>query len=311
MNLSELVQSSGWKNFMKYLYGFGASVVIVGALFKIMHWPMANLMIIAGLSTEAIIFAFSAFEPLHEELDWTLVYPELAGMADPDEMENFKDDVIGNKEDRNLKDFSEVFEQSSIDAESFNKLGEGLVKLNTTASKMTDISEASVATQEYFNNLKAAADSVGSLNSIYTNSGDALRQSVSNLSESYDHAADLIAKSGGEISVSYNKFVEKVNDNFENIGTGSDSFKNQLEILNKNLAALNTVYELQLKQSNDHIDKSKDIYKGFGDMMKDLKSSAEETSKYKEALAGLTNSISSLNSIYGNMLSAMNMVNHK
>ena len=311
MNLSEIVQSSGWKNFMKYLYGFGAAVVIVGALFKIMHWPGANMMIIAGLGTEAIIFMFSAFEPLHEELDWTLVYPELAGMTDPDEMENFKDDMIGNKEDRSLKNFSEVFEQSNIDAESFNKLGDGLVKLNTTASKLADISDASVATQEYMTNMKAAANSVGSLSNVYANSEEALKQSVSNLSESYNHAADLIAKSGSEISMSYNKFTENISSNLENINTGSEGFKNQLESLNKNLAALNAVYELQWKQSNDYIENSKDVYSGLGKMIKDLETSAEETAKYKEAMTGLTNSISALNSIYGNMLSAMNMVNHK
>ena len=91
MNITEIVQSSGWKNFMAKLYGYGASVVIIGALFKIQHWTGASIMITIGLSTEAIIFFFSAFEPLHEELDWTLVYPELAGMTDPDEIENIKE----------------------------------------------------------------------------------------------------------------------------------------------------------------------------------------------------------------------------
>ena len=69
---------------MAKLYGFGAAVVIVGALFKIQHWPGAGLMLIVGLGTEAVIFMFSAFEPIHEEYDWSLVYPELAGMNDED-----------------------------------------------------------------------------------------------------------------------------------------------------------------------------------------------------------------------------------
>src|SRR3954466_5495966 len=69
-----------WKSFMAKLYGFGAAVVIIGAMFKIMHWPGAGPMLVVGLSVEAIIFFFSAFEPPHEEIDWSLVYPELAGM---------------------------------------------------------------------------------------------------------------------------------------------------------------------------------------------------------------------------------------
>jgi gliding motility-associated protein GldL len=82
MSLAEIVQSSGWKNFIAKLYGLGASVVIIGALFKIQHWPLASLMLTIGLMTEAVIFFFSAFEPLHEEVDWSLVYPELAGIPD-------------------------------------------------------------------------------------------------------------------------------------------------------------------------------------------------------------------------------------
>ena len=82
--------SKAWKAFMAKLYGFGAAVVIVGALFKIMHWPGAGIMLVVGLSTEAIIFIFSAFEPIHEDPNWELVYPELAlghdEDIDPDEL---------------------------------------------------------------------------------------------------------------------------------------------------------------------------------------------------------------------------------
>lgn len=72
------------KTVMGLLYGLGASIVIVGALFKIQHWPGAGIMLTVGLLTEALIFAVSAFEPPHMDIDWTLVYPELAGMHDED-----------------------------------------------------------------------------------------------------------------------------------------------------------------------------------------------------------------------------------
>ena len=87
MGLAQLTQSHAWKAFMAKLYGWGASVVIVGALFKIMHWQFAGPLLILGLTTEALIFFFSAFEPLHEELDWTLVYPQLSGLDEGDELE--------------------------------------------------------------------------------------------------------------------------------------------------------------------------------------------------------------------------------
>ena len=86
MRISELVQTAGWRKFMAKLYGWGASVVLVGALAKLQHWPWAGVALIVGMSTEAIIFFFSAFEPVSEEVDWSIVYPELAGIEeDPEE----------------------------------------------------------------------------------------------------------------------------------------------------------------------------------------------------------------------------------
>ena len=129
MNVTEIVQSSGWKNFMAKLYGIGASVVIIGAMFKIMHWPFASVMIVAGLTTEAIIFFFSAFEPLHEELDWTLVYPELAGMTDPDEMEDFREESLQGR-GVGLQKFDELIKDANIQPETIRNLSTGLKGLS-------------------------------------------------------------------------------------------------------------------------------------------------------------------------------------
>ena len=73
------VNGKRFKNFMTKLYGLGAAVVIMGALFKILHLPFADLMLIIGLTTEAVIFAISAFEAPVKEYDWSLVYPEFEG----------------------------------------------------------------------------------------------------------------------------------------------------------------------------------------------------------------------------------------
>ena len=84
--LDNLVRSKGYKNFMAKLYGWGAAVVIFGALFKINHWPGGTVMLIIGMCTETVIFFLSAFEPPHVEFDWTLVYPQWAGMEDTDDL---------------------------------------------------------------------------------------------------------------------------------------------------------------------------------------------------------------------------------
>src|SRR4030043_1760475 len=125
MNLSEIVQSAGWKQFMAKLYGLGASVVIIGAMFKIQHWPLGGFFITAGLCTKAIIFFFSAFEPLHEELDWTLVYPELAGMSEQDEMEEMKE-IGGSFSGRPIERIENLLGEASINEDTLKNIGSGL-----------------------------------------------------------------------------------------------------------------------------------------------------------------------------------------
>ena len=124
MNVSELVQSAGWKNFMAKLYGWGASVVIVGALFKINHWPGGGLVITLGLVTEAVIFFFSAFEPPFTEPDWSLVYPELAGMYHGVKGADVKDRKTPTQR------LDDMLEKAKLDQKTVDRLGEGMKQLS-------------------------------------------------------------------------------------------------------------------------------------------------------------------------------------
>ncbi len=317
MNITEITQSAGWKKFMAKLYGIGASVVIMGAMFKIQHIPGGGMMITLGLCTEAVIFFFSAFEPLHEELDWTLVYPELAGMTDPDELDEYKEEAVAGR-GVTLERFDELFKEADIKPEAIQNLGTGLNSLSKTAANITDISAASVATKEYLDNVKAAAESVGTLTSNYSESTNNLASSVSTLSETYHKTAELIeksgqdiaskfAKSGDELAGSYVHLSEKLKTDYETISQGNQSFGEKLAALNKNLTELNAAYELQLKGTNEHMKGSDEVYKGLEQMMKELRASVEETQKYKEEMSKLSKSLTDLNTIYGNMLAAMNI----
>ena len=283
---------------MAKLYGLGASIVIVGALFKIMHWPFAGTLLSIGLFTEATIFFFSAFEPLHEEIDWTLVYPELAGIGDEDEIEQYKGPTRGGSSA--LEKFDSLIESAEITPDLFRKLGQGLNNLSETTSKLSDISDASVATNEYVDNIRTAASTINEHTETYVQSSVDLKESVGKLSESYDKTANLIEESG--------KNYQQLSDSFSNIQDGSKSYSEQLETLNKNLSALNAVYELQLQGSNEHLKTTEDLYSGLDQMMEDLKSSAEDSKRYREEVAKLSDNLSALNTIYGNMLSAMNVM---
>jgi len=315
MNVTEIVQSSGWKNFMAKLYGLGASVVIVGAMFKIMHWPGASVMIVAGLTTEAIIFFFSAFEPLHEELDWTLVYPELAGMSDPDELDELREESLAGR-GVGLQKFDELFQEADIRPETIKSLSTGLTSLSQTSSNLADITAASVATREYLNNMKEAASAISTVSNTYTNNSGELSESINTLASSYKKTAEVVNKSGEEIaqkfaqqsselSNSYTELTNTVKSDYTNITQGHKQFSDQLVSLNKNLSELNSAYVSQIQGTKQHLKGSDGVYKELENMMKDLRSSVEETQRYKDEIAKLSNSLSELNNIYGNMLSAM------
>lgn len=321
MNIAEIVQSSGWKSFMAKLYGIGASVVIVGALFKIMHWPFAGPMLIVGLGTEAVIFFFSAFEPLHEELDWTLVYPELAGMTDPDTVEEFREESIAGR-GVGLQKFDDLFQQADIRPETITSLSTGLNSLNKTAGNLNEITAASLATKDYLSNMKSASESVNSFSNIYTQSSGELTSSVSALSSSYKKTAEMIDKSGqeiaqkftdssAEITSTYTELSKTVKSDYSNITLGHKQFSDQLSSLNKNLAELNDAYTQQVKGSLEHTKGADTVYKGVGDMIKSLQVSVDETQKYRAEISKLSQNLSELNNIYGNMLSAMSVISKK
>ncbi len=307
INLTDVVQSSGWRNFMAKLYGWGASVVIIGALFKINHWKGGTFIITLGLVTEAIIFFFSAFEPLHEEIDWSLVYPELEGLSDLDEIENFKESRI-TEGSRPVDRIEDILGQSGVDTDALSRLGEGFNKLNQTANSLIDISKASVATQEFVNNLEGAASSIGGLSETYASTGDSIKSSTTQLTSAYFEAANKIVKSGEEIADSYKGIASTIQDEQKNISLGSKEHEVQIEKLNKSISELNSVYETQIRDSQDKMKGSLELYSGLQSMIKNLKDSVEETGKYKEEMSKLKESISSLNSIYGNMLSTMDVL---
>ena len=196
MSLAELVQSSGWKNFIAKLYGLGASVVIIGALFKIQHWPMAGTMLTIGLLTEAVIFFFSAFEPLHEEIDWSLVYPELAGIPDDESPElaphgsRHHGAVSGGGGAGSvaLAKFDEMLEKAEITPDLFQKLGGGMKKLSDATANMNAMGDVSAASSKYMDTINTANESLNKLSDSYQETAKAINESGStyrNMAESF------------------------------------------------------------------------------------------------------------------------------
>ena len=195
---------------MNFAYGMGAAVVIVGALFKITHIELGpltgNLMLTIGLLTEALIFGLSAFEPVDNELDWSLVYPELAGgeakpktkKEDPAEAQG----MLSQKLDAMLK-------EAKVDGELMTSLGNSIKNFESAAKNISPTIDSMAATKKYSEELSMAAAQMESLNSLYK----VQLESASRNAEANKEIAENAAK-----------------------------LKDQMQSMTANIASLNNVY---------------------------------------------------------------------
>ncbi len=262
--------SKGWKKFMAKLYGFGAAVVIIGAMFKIQHWKGADIMLIAGLSTEAVIFFFSAFEPIHEDPNWELVYPELA-LGHSDDLDHEALPAKGGRYGGGsgiTDQLDKMLEEAKIDGELLERLGDGMRTLGDNAAQLKGVTSAAAATDSYVDSLQAASNKVSTLSDAYEKASVAISGMTSSQAE-------------------------------------GESFGEQMQKVSKNLSALNNVYELQLKGSSAHLEATEKFHSQVTDMMKNLSDSVEDTRLYKENMSMLSKNLTDLNTVYGNMLKAM------
>lgn len=156
-----MANSKSSKKLMNMVYGLGAAVVILGALFKIMHWPFGNEMLIIGLITEALVFTVSAFEPVDDDLDWSLVYPELAG---------------GNKKDKKVdttpegllsKKLDDMLKEARVDSSLMSSLGESIRNFEGAAKNISPTVDAIQGQKKYSEEMSKAATQLESLNSLY------------------------------------------------------------------------------------------------------------------------------------------------
>jgi len=207
MSNKSFFESKKFKTTMNFVYGIGAAVVIVGALFKILHLKGADIMLSVGLLTEAGIFVISAFEPVHMDPDWSLVYPELAG-ADPSE---------GKKKTGSVsQQLDSMLSQAKIGPELIESLGNGLTSLSNNVKDMGTLSNAAVATTEYAESASKAAKNMNSI---------------------ADSTA-MVSDSMGNFSAGLQGALTNINST----EAATAEFAGELSKLNRNLSNLNSIY---------------------------------------------------------------------
>lgn len=212
------VNGKRFKNFMTKLYGWGAAVVIMGALFKILHLKGADLMLIIGLTTEAVIFAISAFEAQPKDYDWSLVYPELENEPISDKKSVRKGSGTVTQE------LDRMLEEAKIGPELIESLSAGMRKLSETAASLNTATDAAGATAAYSQQLGAAAKNMEALNALY---------------------AVQLENTTSQVDLQ-NTVMEKLSASAQN----TEALAGEVSKLSQNLSQLNSVYGNMLAAMN-------------------------------------------------------------
>lgn len=256
---------------LNFLFSFFAAVVIFAAMMKILHWNGADIAIMVGLIAEAVVFLVMAFlVPPPEEPHWQRYFPDINKHPDLDP--NFKPTplTLGSANTGNpaLTKLEDMLREADITPANLGRLGENFKKFGGTVDKMADITDVVAATGDYTAKTKEAANALSTMKDAYLGAANSIQH--------FNHAAE-----------------------------GTKQFHEQVQVLTKNLSSLNTIYELELQDTNNHLKAMNKFYSNLTQASEAMQGSVDDAKKAQEQIAVLANNLGRLNNIYGNMLSAM------
>jgi len=256
--------------------GLGAAVVLVGALFKLEHLPGASVMLTVGLLTEAFIFIILGLLPPHKDYYWERYYPNL---DENPVVEGYKKGVkfvpptqplgaAGGSGSGAGAALDKMLDEADLKADYFKSLKSNFDKFGTTVTQMRDLTDVTAATGEFSQSAREAATSLGQMKDTFAGAAGTM--------QSFNAAAEDTAK-----------------------------FHTQVQALSKNLGSLNSIYEVELQDANNHLKTMNKFYGTLASASEAMSNTAQDAEAVKTQIASLNKNLTSLNSIYGNMLSAM------
>jgi gliding motility-associated protein GldL len=250
------------------IISIGATVVIIGLLFKIQHWKYASEFITAGLTTEAILFFILGLQREDKEVDWVRVYPEL-NEDFQGELPKSSSHPVAIGATNTTAALDKMLDDAKIGPDLVRSLGDGLRTFGDKVAAISRVTDAGEATIAFTAKVKTATAS-------YDNLSAAFEKASANLAEMADTNVD------------------------------SKAYHEQVNKLAKNLGSLNAVYELELQDSNAHLKSMSKFYQNMALTMNNFNESLDDSKQFKEEVGRLAKNLGSLNAIYGNMLTAMN-----
>lgn len=277
-SISLFFETKQGKYFKNLIIGVGASVVLLGALFKIQHWQGASIMLTAGMITEAFIFALLGLLPPHKDYYWERFYPNI---DENPHIEAYRKGVKfqqptlanlgmggGNASPSATASLDKMLEEAKITPTNLSRLNENFQRFGQTVEQMKDITDVTAATGAYSQSARETADALGQMKNTFIGATKTMT--------AFNNAADDTAQ-----------------------------FHQQVQVLSRNLGNLNQIYEVELQDANNHLKAMNKFYSNLLNASDAMAASADDAKAAREQIGLLSKNLGSLNQIYGNMLSAM------
>ncbi len=298
-NIIEMFLSSEkGKRVLNFCYSWGASVVIIGALFKLLHLPYANQILFVAMITEAAVFFISAFERPNDEYHWEDVFPVLKSKNPLDRPDFSKGSEanggngiqvggvvmnMGNDMSSNTSAVSGAAAAASlglnVTEEDTRNLSDSIKKLSGAAEQISKMAELTEATQKYLEQLSSMSEQMEKFSQV-TNS---LTSASDTLLNAYQH----------------------ISDNSDGISQNSKGYVQQMEALNQNISGLNAVYEAQLRSISMQIENIEQINAGLSRIKDMYNGSVVDSSVFRSETEKMTQQLAQLNQVYSRLLQAM------
>ncbi len=269
-------ETKAGKYLKNFVIGLGAAVVLIGALAKIQHWPIANFMLPVGMITEAFIFTLLGILPPHKDYYWERYYPNL---DENPHVEAYRKGVKfqvpamaigsgGGGSSSATASLDKMLEEAQINPANLRRLNENFSRFGQTVEQMKDITDVTAATGAYTTAARETATALGQMKTTFQGATETMGV-------------------------------------FNNASADAAKFHQQVTVLTQNLGSLNQIYEVELQDANNHLKAMNKFYSTLLNASDSMAASAEDAKAAREQIGALARNLTNLNNVYGNMLAAM------